>query len=149
MSKGLVGQFTIPVSSHGVLRKFKVYVYPDLESLYAATDRWFKKRSEKPDKHNYHAITHSYNTINIDADGEETNYPTVGIIRLCKGYLYSYIIAHEIAHATLNVYQLDCLEETDPVLDHIDPGNEKFCHILSELEHNIVSKLNRGGFYDE
>lgn len=142
------GQFTIPVSSHGVLRKFKVYVYPDLESMYEATDRWHKKRGDsEPSEHNYHAITHSYNTIDIDADGKEVQYANIGIIRLCKGKLHSYVIAHEVAHATLNVYQLDCVDEIDPVLGHINPGNETFCHILSELEHNLVSKLNRGGYY--
>lgn len=144
-----MSEFTIAASSHGRKRSFKVYVYPSLEAMYKATDRWNKVRGDKPVKHNYHAITHSYNKIDIDKHGNEINYPNVGIIRLCKGYLSSYIIAHEITHATLNIYKLDCVEETDNVLDHIKPSNETFCHILSELEHNIVSKLHRTGIYDE
>lgn len=139
--------FTIGVSSHGKTRKFKVYVYETLTDMYKATNRWSMLRDGTKVKENYHAITHSYNNIDINPDGTEVNYPNVGIIRLCKDYLHSYVIAHEIAHATLNVYQLDCVEETDNVYDHIDPGNETFCHILSELEHNIVSKLHRHGAY--
>lgn len=140
-------EFTIGVASHGVQRSFKVYVYPTLEAMYRTTDRWQARRGEKPGEHNYHAITHSYNTIDINDEGREVQHRGVGIIRLAKGYLHSYVIAHEIAHATLNVYLLDCVQETDLVFDHIDPGNETFCHILSELEHNIVSKLHRSGAY--
>jgi hypothetical protein len=142
-------QFTVEVGSHGTPRSFKVYVYPTLDAMYTSADRWYKKRGEEPLKHNYHGLTHSYNAIHIDADGSEVNYKNVGIIRLTKGYLHSYIIAHEIAHATLNIYQLDCVKDGDTLDQHLDPGNETFCHILSELEHNIVSKLHRTGAYDE
>jgi hypothetical protein len=142
-------EFTVHASSHGKDRAYKVYVYDSLEDMYAATDRWHFKRGETGGDHNYHGITHSYQRIEYDKDGHELSYPNVGIIRYCKGYLSSYIIAHEIAHATINIYQMDCVGDTDLALDHLDPSNEVFCHILSELEHNIVSKLNRLGAYDE
>lgn len=144
-----VVEFTVSASSHGTKRNFKVYVYPTLEAMYAAADRWAKKQYEEPSKHNYHGITHSYNTIEVDKDGNEVHYPNVGIIRLCRGYLHSYVIAHEVAHATINIYQLDCVKESDLAEEHLNPGNETFCHILSELEHNIVSKLHKSGVYDE
>lgn len=147
MSKTI--QFTIAARQHGTPRKFKVYVYETLEDMYKSANAWSRRRSETDLEPNYHAITHSFNRIEIDEDGQEVSYPNVGIIRLAKGYLSSYIIAHEIAHATLNIYQLDCMGDNNDAYYHLDPGNETFCHILSELEHNMVSKLHRLGAYDD
>ena len=141
-------QFTVPVSSHGTLRKVKVYIYNELEDMYHAAEAYDKKHTIESYDREYHALTHSFEWYDINKDGSEVTHQLTNIIRLCFGYLASYIIVHEIAHAALHIYQLDCTDETDPLFDHINPGNETFCHIVSELEHNIVSKLNRLGAYD-
>lgn len=140
-------EFTVPVSNHGKTRKVKVFVYERLKDMYHAADIHIKKTGQEQLEHNYQAITHSFEIFTVDRK-KDHSMPNVCVIRLCLGHLHSYIIAHEIAHAALHIYSLDCLEETDPVLDHINPNNEVFCHIVSELEHNIVSKLHRKGAYD-
>lgn len=137
-------KFQISTRRTGKKRQINVIVYDDVKRMREHATLWTKRVQGKADDFSdCEGVTHREEWIDVKTD---ESMPYCGTIRLHKGRLGVGIVAHEVTHAALWIYELD-IERNG--VNTVDIGKEEiFCYIVSDLNTKLVNKLYDYGFYD-
>jgi hypothetical protein len=135
---------------------FYVVIYDDIDSMRKDIvwfDRLTGKKEPDPEK-DVLGVCQPFIKIRVLANGEEANLKNIGIIRLCKDFIGTEIISHEILHAAIWQYRIEYgTERPDGSIENADFGNncsqdeENFCHLYGQLFSNFVKKMYRLEIY--
>lgn len=134
---------------HSGSRRFvRVSVYPDVGSMRAAALKHSQREGyiREDEYSGAHGVTHSIDVLHIGADGSQIRSPMAAHIRMYDGALGTGVLTHEVTHASLAIYNQDCLEEQGPVHDEM-PQEEILCYLVGDLTARIVNKLYSFGYY--
>lgn len=117
----------------GERRHVRVYIYPTLDDMRAASDRF---------NGNDHSTAGGTTQAYLDDDGRTS----VPIIRLAATHLGSTIVCHEVHHAATGIYG-STLGPDAQLGEVLFFNNEPFAYLYSDLFAGLVSALWRHGYY--
>ena len=123
---------TIESEALGVPRAMIVTVYDTLRGLRCAATKFNHVGG--------HSTTFGVTQL-WSYDDEPTN--VVPVVRLCRDYLGSRIVSHEVHHAATAIYGA-FIGTSDPRLTHY---NEPFAYLYSDLFAKLVDTLYEMGAY--
>lgn len=131
--------FQISTNRSGRNRTFNVRVYDDLKAMRRDAANWTKRvRGESEDFGGALGVTHRNERLTVSEGKDDVSHDLVGMIRIHRSALRTGIITHEVAHAALWVFELDCGGR--PTTENHEQ-EEVFCHIVGSLTAKFVHKL--------
>lgn len=115
----------------------KVFIYDDMKALRRdAREHAIEAGNYREgDFKECYGVSHRFERVRVDNDESD---PHVSLIRLHKNFLRSGIIAHEVVHSALWIYELD--NGKGPSMEDIEK-EEEFCYIVGDLNARIINKL--------
>jgi len=132
-----VVKFQIATRRSGEYRTISVIVYDDLGQMRRDATRWGKLYSANPNGYFDQAlgVAHRWNG---------TKRTSAGIIRLWRGALGAGLIAHEVTHLAIGIYQHDCNKDLFEI-----ENEEILCHLIGELNAKLCAALWKRKFYEK
>lgn len=139
-----MGSRCIRVSSRatGERRSVRVCVYDTVEEMRAAATR-FNGR----DCSDAGGVTQQTSLIRTDTDGRRRVIDIRIIVRLCRKYLGTTVVVHEMNHAAVAIYGAS-LTGKELAVDVLDNANETLAYLQSDLTGALIRRLYHLGYYD-
>lgn len=136
MSQGIV-RFQISTRRSGEYRTVRVCVYDNLGQLRNHAEAWGRKYSDAP-------LGYFDEALGVAHRRNGTKRTSAGIIRLWRGALGAGLIAHEVTHLALGIYQHDCNKSL-----HKIENEEILCYLIGELNAKLCAALWKRKFYEK
>lgn len=131
---------------------FWVQIHDDLASMVAAS----RAHDELSGADNgtgeyYHpgveGVTHRYERVTYK-DGEQKDYPNIGIIQLAAGHMSTQIVSHELMHAVLWAFRLKYdTASTGRLKWKMSWREEKLAYMYGDTFSELVRVLHKKGFW--
>lgn len=120
-----------------------VYVYDDKNKLRAAA----REYKQEDDFDNCLAVCQPQRRIVISPTGEVKEYDNLGVVRILNT-AGSEIAAHELLHASLNLYREKHRKNAD-FGEQCNDEEEELCYIFGQMFSMLVSKMYKNGYWKE
>lgn len=120
-----------------------VFVYDTVEKLRLDAKRY----KQTDDFDDCLAVCQPTRRIEIRPNGEEIEYSNLGAIRILTT-AGSEVTAHELLHASLDIYREKNKRKAD-FGEHCNDAEEELCYIHGQLFSMLVSKMYKYGIWGE
>lgn len=125
---------------------FWVFVYDQLKVMRKDVVEHDEKTGQlTDDSYKVLGVCEPYERLSIEADGSETRYGNIGIIRLSKKYLSTEIVTHEVLHAAIWNYRIE--HKVANFGKENSDKEEELVHLFGQLFASMNRKLHDKEFW--
>lgn len=134
----------------------RVLVYDDVQQMRKESDDYDEKLGHARDNGDIAGLSYHYCREQFDEKGKQIGRKNdIGIIRLCKKYLSTEVVAHELLHAALWNYRLNygTEHEFEGSIENACFGQgcnddeETLCHLYGQMFRDMTRKLYKKGLW--
>lgn len=124
---------------------FNVHVYDKIHIMRRYALNYSRRTGNGEDVADIHGIVHPYTKLKVGPKGGKTTERhslDIGIIRLTKTHLSTFVVAHEVMHAAMHLYRTKNKKRVNADFGGENSDNEEsFANIYASLFRDMTIKL--------